>query len=136
MKTFRRQFVTAAIAAVFSMLTAGHAWADCQNKATLTSTGVIPGATGTIEVKAVDTQQRLQVVAELDVSDGTRFIVITRTGAGPKILGTITIELGRGELKLSNTRGNPDPNAADPFCSIHTIAVVDGNLQPVLTGTF
>ncbi len=136
MRITRTQFMTAALAVAFSALSAGTALADCQNKATLNDTGVISGSTGTVEVKAVDTQQRLQVIAEIPVADGTQFIVITRTSAGPKVLGTIRVELGRGELKLQNTKGNPDPNAVDPFCALRTITILDASLQPVLTGTF
>ncbi|MEO8657762.1 MAG: hypothetical protein ABI693_04790 [Bryobacteraceae bacterium] len=136
MNILARKFALVAFAACAALSTTTLALADCEHKGTLVSTGTIPNAAGTIEVKASGTTQRIQVKADLAVNDGTKFAVITKTSAGPKVLGTITVELGSVELKITNNNGNSDPAKTDPFCSVHSVAIVDGNLQPVLTGTF
>lgn len=102
----------------------------------LTSTGVQNDASGTAETRAVDVKQRIKVSIDSPVADGTVYVVVTKTANGAKVLGSLTINLGIGELELVNNKGKADPNATDPFCTIANVAVVDGNLQAILFGPF
>lgn len=132
----RKQMLASAFALGMFVTLSGPAFADCNTKITLTSTGVQSDASGTAELRAVDTKQRIKVSIDSPVPDGTVYAVVTKTARGAKVLGSLTISLGSGELELENNKGKGDPNATDPFCTVANVAVVDGNLQAILFGVF
>jgi len=130
---FHKQLRMAVLGAGMLLGVATHAAADCRKQITLTSTGVEPDTSGTAEVRAVDTRQRLKVSMDSTAPDGTVYIVVVNRN---RVVGTMTVQMGNGQLELTNNRGNADPLAVDPICTLSSVAVINGDLQPVLFGAF
>jgi len=124
-----------ALVALALTLTGSSALAtDCQLKSALsiTAAGAAIDSSGTNEVRAQRARQRFKVSMDARVPDGTTFAVL----ANGSLAGTITIELGAGELELNNADGKTLPAGVNPVCAIRSIQVLDGTGNPVLQGSF
>lgn len=116
------------------MLLAGTALADCQKKVALNATalGVSLDASGTAEARAQGTRERFKISIDARVPDGTTYNVFVNGN----LAGTITIQLGAGELQLQNDNGAVLPAGVSPVCAITSVSVTDGAGQAILTGSF
>ena len=125
---------TITIAMTVLFLTTASAWADCRKKINMTPTGT--GASndisGTAEVRAVGTAQKFKVSMDARVRDGAIFVV----RANGQLAGTITIQLGSGELDLNTKNGNTLPPGVDPVCSVSAVSVFTPAGVAVLNGSF
>lgn len=124
-----------ALAALALTLTGSSALAaDCQLKSALsiTASGAAIDSSGATEIRAQRARQRFRVSMDARVPDGTTFAVVVNGS----LAGTITIELGNGELDLSNADGKTLPAAVNPVCGIQSIQVLDGAGNAVLQGSF
>ncbi len=130
-----KKMVSLAVAAVLLTLTmTGSALASCQTKVALsiTAAGAAIDASGTAEARAQGSRQRFRVSIDARVADGTTFLVY----ANGSLAGAITIQLGSGELDLSNADGKALPPGVSPVCGIGTVQVSDGAGTVVLQGNF
>ena len=131
----RKNFSIAALAVLlFAALAAPSALADCRHKASLgiTAAGAAIDSSGTAEVRAQGTRQRLKVSIDARVPDGTTFLVF----ANGMPAGSLTIELGAGELDINNANGKVLPAGVSPVCGIKSVQVLDGTGVAILEGSF
>lgn len=119
---------------VMTLAVSASALADCQKKQELTvmAAGAAIDASGTAEVRAQRTRQRFKVSIDARVPDGTTFLVF----ANGSPAGSITIELGAGQLELTNDNGKTLPAGVSPVCGIGSVAVVDGAGATILQTNF
>jgi hypothetical protein len=94
-----------------------------------TAAGVMLDASGHFVIRTQGSRQRLQVEAEAMVDDGTILMVF----ADGNLAGSLTIQMGEGELKLDSEDGDL-PEGLDPVTSIKTVTVTDANGNVILQG--
>jgi hypothetical protein len=94
-----------------------------------TAAGVMLDASGHFVIRTQGSRQRLQVEAEAMVDDGTILMVF----ADGNLAGSLTIQMGEGELKL-DSEGGDLPEGLDPVTSIKTVTVTDANGNVILQG--
>ena len=124
--------ITIAITAL--ALTAASAWADCRKKVNLTPTGagISKDISGTAEVRAQGTAQKFKLSMDAAVKNGAIFMVMSNG----QLAGTITIQLGSGELDLNTKDGDKLPPGVNPVCSISSVSVSTSSGVAVLQGSF
>lgn len=131
-----RKIVTLILVGFLLVLTVGSQTfaADCQKKIALsaTSSGFAIDSSGTAEVRSRGSRQVFKVSMDARVNDGVTFLVF----ANGLPAGSITINLGAGELGLSNSNGQTLPSGVDPVCKIEALEVRDGSGTVVLQGNF
>src|SRR5690348_8750798 len=95
-------------------LTAASAWADCRKKINLvpTGAGISKDVSGTAEVRQQGTAQKFKVSMDAAVRNGAIFVV----KSNGQLAGTITIQLGSGELDLNTKDGDTLPPGVNPVC--------------------
>lgn len=122
------------IAITVLALTTASAWADCRKKINLipTGAGISKDISGTAEVRASGTAQKFKVSMDAAVRNGVIFVV----KANGQLAGTITIQLGSGELDLNTKDGDTLPPGVNPVCSIGTVSVATPAGIAVLNGSF
>lgn len=122
------------IAMTVLALTAASAWADCRKKINLipTGAGVSKDISGTAEVRALGTAQKFKLSMDAAVHNGAIFVV----KANGQLAGTITVQLGSGELDLNTKDGDTLPPGVNPVCSINTVLVTTPAGVAVLNGSF
>ena len=86
-------------------------------------------ASGHVVIRAQGSRQRFQVEVEAMVADGTTYMVF----AGDNLAGTVTLQMGEGELELDTEDGDL-PEGLDPVTSIKTVTVKDANGVVILQG--
>lgn len=124
--------ITITMAALF--LTAVSAWADCRKKINLapTGTGTALDISGTAEVRAAGAAQKFKISMDAAIRNGAIFLV----KANGQLAGTITIQLGAGELDLNTRDGDTLPPGVAPVCSVTSVSVFTPSGVAVLTGSF
>ncbi len=134
MKMIRKQLMVALAALALVLTMAASSYADCQKKIALNeeAAGLAIDASGTAEVRARGDRQRFKVSMDARVDNGTTFAVF----ANGQLAGTITIDLGAGQLELSNADGKTLPAGVDPVCGIGSVTVQDKNGTVILSGKF
>jgi hypothetical protein len=119
--------MTAAAVILLGMSTVSRA--DCRKKVALT--GASADVSGVVDARASGERQRFRLSMDANVPDGTTFTV----WANGELIGTITMQLGAGELDLNNNNGKVLPAAARQACSVTTVTVL-GSGGLVLQGNF
>ena len=86
-------------------------------------------ASGHFVIRMQGSRQRFQVEAEALVPNGTILMVF----ADNNLAGSLTIQLGEGELQLDSEDGDL-PEGLDPVKAIKTVTVTDSNGTVILQG--
>ncbi len=123
------------LAVALALLTTTAATAaDCRKKVALqpAALGITLDASGTIEARAAGTKERFKVSIDARVPDGTTYVVLVNG----MIAGTITVSLGAGELQLETNDNKAMPSAVASVCTIGSVAVIEPQGTPLLTGAF
>jgi len=122
------------IAITMLALTTASAWADCRKKINLvpTGAGISKDISGTAEVRQQGTAQKFKVSMDAAVRNGAIFVV----KSNGQLAGTLTIQLGSGELDLNTKDGDTLPPGVNPVCSISTLSVSSSSGVTVLNGSF
>src|SRR5690348_16611148 len=123
-----------AFAVTLLCLGAASAWADCRAKINLvpTGAGISKNISGTAEIRQQGTFQKFKVSMDAAVKNGAMFVV----KSNGQLAGTITIQLGAGELDLNTKDGDTLPPGVNPVCSISTLSVATPSGVTVLNGSF
>lgn len=94
-----------------------------------TPAGATLDASGHFEIRVQGSRQRFHLEAEVLIPNGTIFMVF----ADSNLAGTVTIQMGEGELRLDSEDGDL-PEGMDPVRSIKTVTVTDANGNVILQG--
>jgi hypothetical protein len=106
-----------------------------------TDAGKDIGATGEAKVRIRDSRglQKFEVALFSQLANGQTFKVYVTNSASPEerfLAGELTVQLGVGEVELTNEDGATLPQGVEPVTEIQTVVVENSEGEAVLQGSF